>query len=485
MHPLLDIRPVREIQQAYFDLLHRFFGHPFEEMIKHNLLPEQIASGMSTKDSLVEAFDSERVELMRVFIDFWQENRSTVNNYLRRVETMKSFFGGDISPIIDIKHFSCTLLYTDTVVLQCPVLRLLPLVSISDPKQSLRLLVKHSLNVMRFRELALAEVEPPILLMTGAAFAVDEDYSTDLIKASQPYVLAHAKALLGRDFADSGALNQYLATLRSTSEVTNAIADSERALFDTEWGGTLEEQVRRNAEDLKVRIGFPESALDPGFTLHNLISGRMIQANETVLLSSSIGASPLISAPTSWQYLLWRYEYDAKITHPESDIRDLLITNAILSRGDREEIPLLSGLSVKSIVRLRREGAIGSIRELLRNALNRIDLASPQEIRQVFEEVSREMGEAFSRHERELQDLRNGKKRFYGVDVASSVAGGILTIAGAATGNIPLTTAGAFLYAMLGSKSVLVLKESWKNLQTKDKEIKRSPAAVLLRSLDM
>jgi hypothetical protein len=120
----------------------------------------------------------------------------------------------------------------------------------------------------------------------------------------------------------------------------------------------------------------------------------------------------------------------------------------------------------------------------MRNALSRIDSATLYDLKLISQEVGREMGEAFDKHERELAELITGKKRFYGIDIASSVVTAALTLAGAVTGNIPLTTTGALATILLGNKSISALRDSWKAMQTQEREIKRSPAAVLLRNLD-
>jgi hypothetical protein len=481
MRPLLDVGPVRDIQRAYFELLRRLFGRPYDEMKKHGISPAQIAGSMSMKPSLVAWFADQSSQIVSTFAEFWKAHQAVVDGYLRNVETMKSFFGGDISPIVDLGHFSSTLLYTDTVILQCPVLRLAPIISISEPQQSLRLLVKHVLNVMRFEELAIADIEPPILMMTGSAFALDEDYRAKLMEASEPYVVTHAQALLGREFDDSHNLQEYLARLKDIPEAIEAITDPGKLLFDTEWTGTLQEQFARSSEEAKEQIGMPEAFTRAGFSLFNMISGRMLQANELVLLSSSLKASPLISAPTSWQYLLWRYEYDAKMARPELDPKDLLITNAILTRGDRDEVTLISGLSIEGIVALRKEGALSSMRELMRSGIARLDSASHSDLRLVSQEVSREIGEAFDKHDRDLAELKSGKTRFYGYDVASSIVTGGLAIAGAATGNIPLAVLAAVVNSALGAKSIPAMLGSWGDLKSREEGIKRSPAAILMK----
>src|SRR4051812_36388114 len=110
MKLLLDVEPVRNVQTAYFELLRRFFGGPYEQMQSHNLSPATVAAEICTKTSLVEAFENERDELLSAFVEFWGAQQDLVNNYLRSAEMMKSFFGGDISPVVELDHLSATLL---------------------------------------------------------------------------------------------------------------------------------------------------------------------------------------------------------------------------------------------------------------------------------------------------------------------------------------------------------------------------------------
>lgn len=310
MKPLLDVAPIRAIQQKYLDTLHRLFGHLYGEMKKHELSPAQIASDVASRPSIVNAIAMEAEEIVGTFEDFWRTYSATVEAYLQNSQAMKSYFGGDISPTLEKEELSAVLLYTDTLVVQCPILRLKTLIGLTPYKELTRLLVKHALGVMRFGELATAEVEPPMLLF-----------------------------------------------------------------------------------------------------------------------------------------------------------------------------PLIAGLPIESLIGLRKEGALEDLRCLLRQAVHNLNEASALDLKRVSLALSEELGSAFSDHERKLDELRRSKRRFFGVDVSSSIITGALSIVGAATGHIPMAVAGAVATAIVGSKPLPAVGDNWRELREKAKSIKRSPAAILLREV--
>lgn len=98
----------------------------------------------------------------------------------------------------------------------------------------------------------------------------------------------------------------------------------------------------------------------------NLVLGRMLQANDTLLESSRYSGSPLIDAPTSWQYLLWKYEYDAQQAKGTTcdDMQEVILSNAIQVEGN-QALGLISGVPPESLIELRRNGAMSELREII------------------------------------------------------------------------------------------------------------------------
>ena len=87
------------------------------------------------------------------------------------------------------------------------------------------------------------------------------------------------------------------------------VRDEARLLFDTEWAGTKLEQIARTVEGLwGDATGGDQHA---GQMVASTCLGRMMQSTDLLLKSRFLGATPLIDAPTSWQYFNWKLEYNA------------------------------------------------------------------------------------------------------------------------------------------------------------------------------
>ena len=410
MRPLLDIAPVREVQAEYVNMLWENFGHLYEEMVKHDLRPWDIAHDFVSKESRVAAFAAMSAELIQTFLDFWRYHHALVDGYLRRSETMKSYFGGDISPVVEKAELSAVLLYTDTVILECPILRLTPLLSHIEPTLATQLLIKHVLNIMRYADLALAEVEPPILVFASSPLALDFEYGKSFLESSEPYIAAHARTLLGMNFTGTKDVESFVNQLNTVPEVMAKLVAPSKLLFDTEWKGTIEEQITRSVLEYGIQMG-RQGTVPAGEALFQVTVGRMRQANELARLSSMMGATPLITAPTSWQYLMWRYEYDAVTVAPGVNPEHLVISNAILSRTQRNEFPLIANLSTEALIILRSEGALDSMRSLLRTAVNSLNEATSADLGAVSRELTGQVGAAFgSEHAQELENPAKIKK---------------------------------------------------------------------------
>jgi len=473
--------PLQEVQRAYFDFLECFFSRPFSEMKRHNVSPHDIAMGMASTESLVSAFAADAEEFASRIKDFWTSYGPVVHTHLEDLRCLKSVYGGDIFPSYTA-NIACSVgLYIDTIVLPDPLLRIatqfLPLMK---PERSLYYIAKHALNVLNYKELALADVEPPIVVVAPDHSALDAQEMEYIQIAGEADLIEHCSRLFGRGFADAKEVDSFLARLTTADQLISKVADPSRLLFDVDWPGPLDQQIRRYTEDAFSDFNVEVDSGHAGKAVQVALQGRMMQIGDLLIRSSQLRGTPLMDAPTSWQYLLWKYEYDrerGKGLFPGID--DVLLSKALQAEGD-QKLALISGLPPQALIDLRRQGALADLREIIRAGIAEIDVTAPSALAEVGETVTANLSAALSKHKSGLAALAASKRRFFGLEVGPWITTATISIAAASAGNIPLSVVAASV-GMLGVPSAKDLWKDGKAILSKGQELKRSPAGILFR----
>lgn len=127
---------------------------------------------------------------------------------------------------------------------------------------------------------------------------------------------------------------------------------------------------------------------------------------------------------------------------------------------------------------------MAEFRQTLRKGIDEIDAATPASLKDVTETVTQNINDALTKHELELIQLSNSKKRFFGYDVSALIAVASMAITAAATGNVPLS----IISATVGLTGAPTAKDLWnegKKLVAKGEELKRSPTSILFNYIDV
>jgi len=474
--------PLKESQTEYFAILEKFFGVPFSEMKKHALNPHEIASHLASKPRTVEAFAADSEGFFGAIKDFWDFHGPIVEIHLQDMRNLKSIFGGDIFPSYRKNVATSVGLYIDTLVLPDPLMRLADFVGRMNPERLLYYASKHALNALQYKELALADVEPPIVVVAPDASLREVSYRPVLQLAGENDLLNHMAKLFGRSFSNQPELAAFLSKFSSSQQLAAEISDPGRLLFDTEWSGPIESQIERYRAEFMSELGDQIKDGTVGKIVELAILGRMMQANDLLFKASRYSGHPLIDAPTSWQYLLWKYEAGNR-SDPvsRSEFREVLIAKAISVEGSAR-IGLIADVPPETLIELRRVGAMSELRSLLRNGIKDIDQATDAMLSEVGEVVVTNLNEAFEKHRKELREL-SSKKKLFGFDIGKWITAGGLAIGAAATGNTGLAVLSAFA-GMAGAPSIKELRNQWKEVQVSGRQIARSPSGILFRHIE-
>ncbi len=474
--------PLREIQAEYFDLLEHFFGKPFSEMRRNNVTPAQVAEQMASQERIVQAFQSELEEFTSWMNDFWEHFGPIVDLHVSELKCLKAVFGGDVFPSYK-GNIACSVgLYMDTLVFPDPLMRILNLARVTDPRESFRLLAKHALSAMTYRDLALAEIDPPIVVVVPDPMFLENSYLSKLQDVSDVDMLKHASAMFGERFDAMADLHQFLNQFPRIEDLTAKLADSKRFLFDVDWTESPAEQFTRYLRGTASHIAdFKDASV--GETTLRAFLGRMMQTNDLLLRSDMYRGTPLIEAETSWQYLLWKYEYDSIRGQRDPDLRNIFLSRAIAVEGNTH-LGMLAGVPPEALIELRRNGAMAQLRETFREGINDIDLASLDLLEKVTEEVVRNLDRSFERHDKELEDVKSSRRKFFGLDVSRWIVTGGVSVAAAALTHTPaLGVAAAAAPYLIGAPSIPELGKKWKEVRERKRAVQGSSAAILFRHL--
>lgn len=468
---------LRDVQSEYFDLLDRFFATPFAEMKRHQLDPQTVSQDMARQDRFVNAFMAESEQFAAGIQEFWDYYGPVVELHLRDFRSFKAVFGGDIFPSYTA-NIACSVgLYADTIVLPDPLHKMASLFGLMSPREAFRLTAKHALNALSYRDIALADVEVPIVVV-APDYLADGNYRSALEVAAESDIVSHCSRMFSKPFSSVNELRDFLKPFGGAEELLSQITDPERLLFDTESLDTLARQFEEWRRQFLSEAGlFPEA----GQALEFMLRGRMMQTSDVIFRGARFGGAPLIDAPTSWQYLLWKYEYDADASRASNGNRqELMIANTMAFEG--REHGMLSGLPPDALIELRRNGATAELREIIRRGITEIDSASEATLLSVGKQIIENIDSAFSEHDRQLRSLSASRYRFYGVDVGRYVVSGGLSIAAPIAQSVFL----AFLAsaaALSGPPSPADLWRKFREIQTRSDDLHRSPAGIMFRHL--
>ena len=472
-----------EIQQGYFRILENNFGEIRKQMLRAAADANAVGHVMSRDAKFVAHFAKVIPDLIGDLKQFWGAVGDAAAFHVEDLTGFKGVFGGDLFPSYTRNIASSASIYLDTIVLPCPILHSARLIQMWKPEQAAYFVVKHAVNALAYRDLALAEVDTPIVAVLPDLDVLDDSHEDSIRGFSRSAALRHGSMLFDVLFSSLEELTEFLEKLGKLEDVLARLKRPDRLVFDTQWGGTKEEQLRRYLAD-NARMydgGLAEAHAGRGVLLHVL--GRMSQAAAIELRSSHLRGTPLIDAETSWQHLTWKMEYDARPSaeadHPSQAMH---VVRAL--QGERDlNLAWLGNVPCETIVELRRRGHMDEVRSILSQGMPKLIAANPTNFFRTSDQVVNNLDEAFRAHQRSLLEARDKKLKLYGIDVSACLALGGISVAAAITAN-PVLGAVAGALGVAGLPNIRDIKTKFRELQEQENKIRTSPTGLLFKHLE-
>lgn len=468
-----------EIQTTYFEFLDKNFGHFFKVMVDRGLTPHDAGVALSRTPSTVAELNRNLKNFLQTIEEFWGSAGPIAVAHTEDIhEALKGIFGGDLFPSSEENIASKCSLYTDTLVLPDPYLRSKHMFErLSDEKKAYYL-IKHALNLLQYRELACADITPPIVVILPDTSALEDDEKQFFYRLGQDDALLHAARVFGRKFASFDDMIEFCERLDTVERAAAEVNDPERVLFDTEWQGSLREQLER-ATNHDVYSGLIGSK-NPGVILASHALGRMSTSNELLVKARRLRGTPIIDAPTSWQYLVWKLEYDAAQAQEVDGLQDLHTIRGLQTLASNE-MRWLGRVPPIALIELRKAGALGEVRNILTKGVEELATVNPTNFHRTTDLVFDNIHAAFAAHQKNVDELAAKKWKFAGSDIGSWVVVGSLAATAAATGTPVWGLAALAADQLLKAPKLRDIPKSIKNLAEETSKLKRSPVGMLFK----
>lgn len=468
-----------EIQTTYFEFLEKNFGHFYKVMVDRDLTPHDAGVALSRTPSTVAELTKNLSGFLSAIEDFWTSAGPIAIAHVEDMhDSLKGVFGGDLFPSSSENIASKCGLYTDTLILPDPYLRSKHIFERSTDERKAYFLIKHALNLLQYKTLACADISPPIVVILPDTSVIEEEERKYFYRLGEEDAVIHAARVFGRSFESFDELMEFCEHLDTIERVAAEIKDVNRVLFDTEWKGTVSEQIDRASKDPNYSglLG----TTNPGLIVASQALGRMSTSNELLVKSRRLRGTPVLDAPTSWQYLVWKLEYDAGHSEELEGLKDLHVVRGLQTLAENE-MQWLGRIPPNALLEVRKAGALREVRDILNKGVEDLAMANPTNFHRTSDLVFDNIHEAFAEHQKNIDALVAKKWKFAGSDLGSWVVVGSLAVTAAATGAPVWGLAALAADQVLKAPKLRDLPQSIKDLAIENAKLKRSPVGMLFR----
>lgn len=392
-----------EIQTTYFEFLEKNFGQFHRVMVDRGLTPHDAGVALSRTPTTVAELTRNLEGFLSTIEEFWSSAGPIAIAHVEDMDdTLKGVFGGDLFPSASENIASKCGLYTDTLVLPDPYLRSKHIFERATDERKAYFLIKHALNLLQYKDLACADVSPPIVVVLPDITVIEDGEREYFYRLGQDDALIHASRVFGRKFESFEELMEFCGHLDTIERAAAEIKDHDRVLFDTEWKGTVSEQLERVTQD-PAYAGLLGTD-NPGLIVASQAIGRMSTSNELLVKARRLRGTPIIDAPTSWQYLVWKLEYDAGQTEAIEGLRDLHVVRGLQTLAEND-MQWLGRIPPEALLEVRMTGALGEVREILTKGVEELAMANPTNFHRTSDLVFDNIHTAFAEHRKNIDAL--------------------------------------------------------------------------------
>ncbi len=470
-----EVVSLPEIQQAYFQRIEHAFGQPFEIMSNAGADQYKFASWFTSDSSRVADAIKVIDEFVPSILEFWENISEPTWIHLEDSSNSKAVFSGELFPSGSSNITSSTGIYFDTTILPDPFVKISPLLQFMSEEERCYEVLRLGLQVLQYKELALAEETVPIVAILPDRHQFESSYRDFVHYNAEQDSLEHAGIIFDREFDEVDELKDFLSHYTKIESLVKDLKRPDELVFATEWEGTLEDHIQRyiNEQSTRLKVTLPGDAV-----FMNLFS-RFAQSNDSFQRSRGLNGTPVIRAETSWLWFNWMLRNNSNYFQ-EEERASLHIARA-LNTTVPTEFSWFGNVPPEAIIEIRKVGALEEIRGILGEGISELISANPDNFFRTGDQVFHNLDNALSEHQKKTKELQSKGWKFAGRDVGSFLVVGGIELTAAITG-LPLYGSLAVTAGMSGViPTAKELKEKLSELRSQKTALSNTGIGILFK----
>lgn len=470
-----DVVSLPEIQNAYFQRIEYAFGQPFEMMVEAGADPYRFAGWFTSDRARVADAIKVTDEFVPGILEFWENISEPTWIHLEDSQASKAVFSGELFPDGKSNVASSTGVYFDTTILPDPFVKISPLLQFMSEEERCYEVLRLGLQVLQYKELALAEESVPIVAILPDRYQFESSYGDFVNYCAEQDSLEHAGILFEREFEETEELRDYLSRYTEIEPLLNDLKKPNELVFATEWEGGLDAHIQRyiDEEAHKLKI------TTPGDAVFVQLFSRFAQSNDSFQRSHHLHGTPIIRAETSWLWFSWMLRNNAN--YIQGDERTNLHMARALETTVPTEMSWFGNVPPQAVIEIRKAGALEEIRGILGEGVAELIQANPNNFFRTGDQVFDNLDRAITEHQKKINELSSKKWKFAGRDIGSFLVVGGIELTAAITG-LPLYGALGVGAGMSGVvPTAKELKDKLSEIRKENAEINNSGIGILFK----
>lgn len=408
------MKKINKIYENYFEIIDSYFGsiknHLEDGKYSHIDLGMAVADYPMISDLMPDAIDDLGVEIAK----FWSENIKSILDSIKKQDSLKCVYSGDITPVVLEDFVKKSLLYIDTVVIPDPILKLtiLKKQTTIDKKYYLNMIIRHVFNVWRLKDLILVETEikPLIILPTNLRIVNEKDRNQLLLNANEKFT-NYTNSIFMQKFTNRDDSLIFLKQFKTAPEIFGRIKQF-NLLPNTFKKVSTFENFLTDFSNTKKYFHLGDKSIGQDFGEYLL--SQFIRVQEHKFFCEKISGEPI-------------YDYDLPYFFFSYEMGGLDMDASITNALQNEKFNWITKVPLPALKVFREENKLEYMRSLLRRGITDLKSKSDRCLLEISKQLESNFIEAFKRQEEERSSLEKEvvdiTKKKIPIQVAGSMVG--------------------------------------------------------------